>query len=228
MTRVRRRRRRLGIAALLAALVAIAVYGAQRHHPGPDPARSANATSRVSRLTPPPPIPGYLLIADRGNDRMLLVDGRKRILWRYPRPGQPVPMPFRFDDDTFFGPVPDRIISNQEDQHTIQVISLPAGRVIWRYGHVNERGSAPGYLNTPDDAYLLRSGLISVADAYNCRVIFIDPHTHRIVNSYGSASSCVHDPPRRRIEAPSPASMADAITAAATIPWPVGWSSVEL
>src|SRR5579862_859107 len=196
MTRVRRRRRRLGIAALLAALVAIAVYGAQRHHPGPDPARSANATSRVSRLTPPPPIPGYLLIADRGNDRMLLVDGRKRILWRYPRPGQPVPMPFRFDDDTFFGPVPDRIISNQEDQHTIQVISFPAGRVIWRYGHVNERGSAPGYLNTPDDAYLLRSGLISVADAYNCRVIFIDPHTHRIVNSYGSPLRCHHDPPR--------------------------------
>src|SRR5581483_1833656 len=190
--------RRLGTTALVAALGSIGVYATQGHHSRNEAARAATRTRaapRVLRLSPPAPIPGYLLIADRGNDRMLLVDGAKRVLWQYPRRGRAVPMPFRFDDDTFFGPIPDRIISNQEDQHTIQVISFPAGRVIWRYGHVNERGSAPGYLNTTDDAYLLRSGLISVADAYNCRVIFIDPRTHRIVNSYGSPLRCHHDPP---------------------------------
>ncbi len=157
---------------------------------------AAAAVRPQPRLHPTPPIPGYLLIADRGNNRMLLVDAAKHVLWRYPRPGTTPPMPFRFDDDAFFGPVADRIISNQEDQHTIQVISFPGGRVLWRFGHVNERGSAPGYLNTPDDAYLLRSGLVSVADAYNCRVLFIAPATHRIVNAYGSAGHCVHDPPR--------------------------------
>src|SRR5581483_6512013 len=118
-------RRRLGAAALVAALVAIGVYGAQGRHSRNEAARAATTTraaSRVLRLSPPAPIPGYLLIADRGNDRMLLVDGEKRVLWEYPRPGRAVPLPFRFDDDTFFGPVPDRIISNQEDQHTIQVI----------------------------------------------------------------------------------------------------------
>ncbi len=51
-------------------------------------------------------------------------------------------MPFRFDDDTFFGPNADRIISNQEDQHTIQIISFPGRKVLWRYGHVNQKGSA--------------------------------------------------------------------------------------
>jgi hypothetical protein len=103
-------------------------------------------------------------------------------------------MPFRFDDDTFFGPKLDRIISNQEDQHTIQIVSFPGGRILWRYGHVNTKGSAPGYLNTPDDAYLLRNGLVTVADAYNCRVIFIN-HAHRIVRQYGTTGVCAHNPP---------------------------------
>jgi hypothetical protein len=169
--------------------VALLVGGSSHRKPGPA------AAPRVPVLHPPGPIPGYLLIADRGNNRALLVDSKKHILWRYPRPGVRPGMPFRFDDDTFFGPRVDRIISNQEDQHTIQVISFPGGRLLWRYGHVNRRGSAPGYLNTPDDAYLLRSGLVTVADAYNCRVLYISP-AHRIVRHYGTTGACRHDPPQ--------------------------------
>ncbi|HKU59100.1 MAG TPA: hypothetical protein VJP39_05775 [Gaiellaceae bacterium] len=102
-------------------------------------------------LHPPGPIPGYLLIADRGNNRMLLVDSKHHIFWRYPGGGRRA-MPFVFDDDTFFGPNYDRIISNQEDQDTIQVISFPGKHVLWRYGHVNVKSGGSGYLN---DAYLL-------------------------------------------------------------------------
>jgi len=125
---------------------------------------------------------------------MLLVDSSKRVLWSYPAADSTTAMPFRFDDDTFFGPAHDRIISNQEDQHTIQIVSFPGARVLWRYGHVNQRGSGTGYLNTPDDAYLLPNGLVSVADAYNCRVLFIN-RAHRVVKHYGSAGNCRHDPP---------------------------------
>ena len=125
---------------------------------------------------------------------MLLVDGSKHVYWRYPASGSTLPMPFRFGDDTFFGPRRDRIISNQEDQHTIQIISFPGRRILWRYGHVNQRGSANGYLNTPDDAYLLPNGLVTVADAYNCRVLFIN-HAHRIVRQYGTTGTCRHGPP---------------------------------
>lgn len=146
-------------------------------------------------LSPPPPFPGYLLIADRGNNRMLLVDGAKRIYWSYPETGGVPKMPFRFGDDTFFGPRADRIVSNQEDQHTIQIVSFPGRRILWRYGHVNVRGRGAGYLNTPDDAYLLPNGLVSVADAYNCRVLFISP-SHEVVRQYGSGV-CRHDPPAR-------------------------------
>jgi len=124
---------------------------------------------------------------------MLLVDGNKRIYWAYPGVKHEPGMPFRFDDDTFFGPRGDRIISNQEDQHTIQIISFPGGRILWRYGHVNTTGHAAGYLNPPDDAYLLRNGLVTVADAYNCRVLFISP-AHRVVRQYGSGV-CRHNPP---------------------------------
>jgi hypothetical protein len=159
-------------------------------------ALAAQPRDAVPSLAPPGPIPGYLLIADRGNNRMLLVDSRGRILWRYPRPGRTPAMPVRFPDDTFFAGTADRIISNQEDQHTIQIISFPGGRLLWRYGRVNLRGSRRGYLNTPDDAYLLPNGNVSVADAYNCRVLFISP-AHRIVRQYGTSSSCHHDPPRR-------------------------------
>jgi len=135
-----------------------------------------------------------LLIADRGNDRMLLVDSAHRIYWRYPGGGVPA-MPFRFGDDTFFGPRHDRIISNQEDQNTIQIVSFPGKRVLWRYGHVNVKSGRPGYLNTPDDAYLLPNNRVTVADAYNCRVLFMTL-AHRIVRQYGTTGVCRHDPPR--------------------------------
>jgi hypothetical protein len=179
-------------------VIGIAVVGALVGHKKHATAAAAQTTTvrqRIApvRLAPPGPLPGYLLIADRGNNRMLLVDSAKRIYWTYPKPGSTRTMPFRFDDDTFFGPRLDRIISNQEDQHTIQIVSFPGGRVLWRYGHVNVRGSAAGYLNTPDDAYLLPNGLVTVADAYNCRVLFIS-RAHKIVKHYGSGV-CRHNPP---------------------------------
>ena len=193
----RRRLRRRGIAFIVAAGTLLGV-AAVLSHERYDRSLAAPVIRRTTRQSPPVRqgiLPGYLLIADRGNNRMLLVDAQKRVLWRYPRPGTRLAMPFRFDDDTFFGPAFTRIISNQEDQHTIQVISFPGGRLLWRYGHPNVRGSAPGYLNTPDDAYLLANGLRSVADAYNCRILYLSA-AHRIVRQIGSTGGCVHAPPR--------------------------------
>jgi hypothetical protein len=161
-------------------------------------ARSANTAHKRPRTQQPPPtptpIPGDLLIADRGYNRILLVNDRKRVTWRYPGPGGPS-YAFHFDDDTFFGPGLRTIISNQEDEHTIQILSFPAGQVLWHYGHPNVKSGAAGYLNTPDDAYQLRNGLVSVADAYNCRVLFIAP-SGRIVRQIGRTGACTHDPPR--------------------------------
>ena len=106
------------------------------------------------------------------------------------RPGQ---HKLFFDDDTFFVPGGRAIISNQEDNHQIVEISYPRGRLIWSYGHAGVKGSRAGYLNTPDDAYKLKNGLVIVADAYNCRVLEI--RGHRIVRSIGRAGhACMTHP----------------------------------
>jgi hypothetical protein len=167
--------------------------------PSTAPITSAPTVAGVPRQRtlprPPAPIPGYLLIADRGNNRMLLVDGRKRILWRYPTAGRRPSFPFRYDDDAFFTPGWGGIVSNQEDQQTIERIAFPAGRVQWTYGHPNATGSTAGYLNTPDDAYVLPDGTTTVADVSNCRILYISP-THRVVRRLGTTGVCAHDPPR--------------------------------
>jgi hypothetical protein len=75
------------------------------------------------------PFDGDLLIADRGNDRLLLVNARKQILWRYPAPGRPAPRGgFYFPDDAFFTRRGTGIISNQEGNDTIVQIAFPRAR----------------------------------------------------------------------------------------------------
>jgi hypothetical protein len=54
-------------------------------------------------------------------------------------------------------------------------------------------GSDSTHLNTPDDAYELPNGSFTVADAYNCRILFI--RNHRIVRSIGHSGDCRHAPP---------------------------------
>jgi hypothetical protein len=194
------RRRRAGALIVLFVTVAAIAFVFRVLEDHSEPSRPASAEGEAegtptpgSALPPPPePFPGYLLIADRGNDRLLLVDGAKHILWRYPH-GKPS-YPFHFDDDSFFSHDYHRIITNQEEQHTIEVLSFPGGEVLWHYGHPDVKGSAPGYMNSPDDAYLLRNGIRTVADAYNCRVLFISPEK-KIVRQIGTTGVCRHDPP---------------------------------
>ncbi|HZD71493.1 MAG TPA: PQQ-binding-like beta-propeller repeat protein, partial [Actinomycetes bacterium] len=160
------------------------------------------ATVTVLRLAAHPirtapadaPFQGRLLIADRGNDRLLLVDAARHVLWRYPSAGAPAPPGgFYYPDDAFFVHHGTAIISNQEGNETIVEIAFPSGRVRWRYGHPRVAGSRPGYLNEPDDAYLLRDGRVTVADARNCRVLVIGP---RGTTQIGASGRCAHDPPR--------------------------------
>ncbi len=156
--------------------------------PDTQPATTAHAAGA--------PFVGDLLIADRGNNRLLLVDVHKHVLWSYPAPGRPAPPGgFYFPDDAFFVHHGTAIVSNEEDNNAIVEIAYPSGRLLWSYGHPHVAGSAPGYLNQPDDAFLLRDGSVTVADAKNCRILFISPQG-RPQGQLGSTGSCVHSPPR--------------------------------
>jgi len=140
------------------------------------------------------PYAGTLLIADRGNDRIIALDTSRNLTWAYPSATMPAPPGgFYFPDDSFFIHGGTGIISNQEDNHTIVEIGYPSGKLLFQYGHPMQSGSSPGYLNQPDDAYLLKNGTITVADASNNRILFISPSgqpTGQIGNGVAA-----HNPP---------------------------------
>jgi hypothetical protein len=184
---------------------AFALIGALVHRGRPPLAAVARATTapdprhprrplpvRAARI--PGPLPGALLIADRGNDRMLLVDSHRHVLWRFPNARDRAQgIRLHFDDDTFVEPGGKAIVSNEEEAHTILSIGIASHSVRTLYGLPGVRGSGPGLLNTPDDAYVLPNGTLTVADAYNCRILFI--RSHRIVRQLGTTGVCRHDPP---------------------------------
>lgn len=144
----------------------------------------------------PPPFRGSLMIADRGNDRLLVVNARKKVLWHYPSHAHPgPPQGFYFPDDAFFTNHGTQIIANEEQNERIVRLAYPSGKVLWSYGHPGTPGSEPGYLHEPDDAYLWKDGTISVADAQNCRVLVIS-HAKKVLHEFGSPSSCAHEPPQ--------------------------------
>jgi outer membrane protein assembly factor BamB len=187
--------RRLAALALVPLVLAACSSGRDRDAP-----RSHHAQRAVKRPRPPRtpaqlalglppvgrgPLPGYLLIADRDNNRVLLVSPAKRIVWQTTN--------LRGPDDAFFTPGYRSIITNEEFHETIVELSLRTKRRIWSYGHSDVAGSSPGYLDTPDDAYRLPNGSTVVADIRNCRVVFVS-RARRLERVLGG--SCAHDPPR--------------------------------
>ncbi|MBX5474272.1 MAG: hypothetical protein IRZ20_04595 [Thermoleophilia bacterium] len=183
------------------AVIAVVVRG------GRSPLHAAGGATAAPQARPPRrlrpvrpatiagPLPGALLIADRGNNRMLLVDAHRRVLWRFPDARDLARgIRLHFDDDTFVEPGGRAIVSNEEEAHTILSVTIASHRVRHLYGRPEVRGSGPGLLNTPDDAYVLPDGMLTVADAYNCRVLFI--RRQRIVRQLGTTGVCRHDPPR--------------------------------
>lgn len=170
-------------------LVVILVLGAcSQPAPSKDLAR---------RTDPPPagPLPGDLLIADRGNGRLLIVTPGRKVVWSLvldARAGWTrAPLAA---DDAFFTPDRRQISINAEDQDVLARVDLLTRRIVWSYGHVGIPGSAPGYLHTPDDAYPLANGDTLVADIFNFRILEITP-AGRIVRQLGSPDSRGHNPP---------------------------------
>lgn len=144
----------------------------------------------------PSVLPGDLLIADKLNDRLLIVDPHGRIRWQFPRAGDLRPgQTFKIPDDAFFSADGRRIIATEEDDFVIRVIDVARHRIVYTYGKPGEHGSGPDRLWNPDDAVLLPDGRIVTADIKNQRVLVIGPHAHVPARRWGSPAFGYHDPP---------------------------------
>jgi hypothetical protein len=148
---------------------------------------SASTNEVLNEANNPDALEGYnVLIADRGNNRLIEVTPDKKIVWQYSfnlsKPGLGA-------DDAFFTDNGNTIIVNLELYHIIEQIDYQSKKVIWSYGVPGIPGSNPGYLDRPDDAYKLSNGDVINADIKNCRVIEISPDKN-IVRQYGVTGVC--------------------------------------
>jgi hypothetical protein len=158
---------------------------------GTQPA-TATAYAAASKL---PGLPGYLLIADRGNNRILVVNARHEVVFSYPSAADRARgRTLVFNDDTFVEPGGQALIANEEDNNDIVQINLADRSLHVLFGHPGVAGSDRTHVHTPDDAYMLPNGAFTVADAYSCRILFV--RSHRIVRQYGTSGVCRHEPPR--------------------------------
>jgi DNA-binding beta-propeller fold protein YncE len=167
-------------------------------HPPPKPPAGpfAHALSQP-HLAPgsdPSVLPGDVLIADRSNNRLVVVDPQGRIVWRFPAAGGgSLPLP----DDAFFSPSGREIVVTEEDADMVSIVAVASHRIVWRYGAPDQVGSGPNRLAHPDDAMMLPDGSVLAADIENCRVLLLRPPAHRVVRASGSpVEGCVHRPPR--------------------------------
>src|SRR5713226_5820004 len=87
-----------------------------------------SVTLRLLGLPPVPsnsPLPGYLMVADRDNRRLLVVSPDKRVVWRFPTPGDlRAGQSFGGPDDAFLTPDGRGIITNEEFSDVIAIIGL--------------------------------------------------------------------------------------------------------
>jgi outer membrane protein assembly factor BamB len=171
-------------------------------HPAPDPAAaflqplSPGAPSYLAPGSDPSVLPGPILIADKLNNRLIVVDPQGHIRWIWPHPGDLAEgQSFLIPDDAFFSPDGRYIIGTEEDDFVITVIDIATGKIVWRYGHPGVSGSTADYLWNPDDAMILHGGTVISADIKNCRLIEI-PHGGEAVSwQKGVVGSCTHAPP---------------------------------
>jgi hypothetical protein len=132
-------------------------------------ASSADATAR--------PFAGLLIVADRGNNRLLVMNAEKQVVWRYPSKNLPQPPSrFYFPDDAFWVHRGHAILVNEEENDVVAEIAYPSGKWLWSYGHAGVPGHTTGYLHQPDDIYPYPPASAVVADALNCRLLFFTPH----------------------------------------------------
>ncbi len=145
----------------------------------------------------PSVLPGDLLIADKLNNRLLIVDPHGRVRWRFPRPGDLAPgQTFKIPDDAFFTADGRYIVATEEDDYVIRVVDVRRHRIVYTYGKPGVPGDGPNRLWNPDDAVMLPDGDLVTADIKNQRLLVIHHGAHHPARHWGDVNHGYHQPPQ--------------------------------
>lgn len=172
--------------------------------PAPSPTAGAAAWPAVPAGTPgelapgsdPSVLPGPVLIADRDNNRLVVVSPTGQVLWQWPQAGDLAPgQTFQVPDDVFITPDGKDVVATEEDVFAVTMIDIATRKIVWRYGTPGHHGSGPNQLWNPDDALMLPDGSVLAADIKNCRLVDLSPTSTSPLWTLGTLGSCHHAPP---------------------------------
>ena len=105
------------------------------------------------------------------DNRVILVDANKRIVWQYGQTGVAGSGPDQLNtpvQNTFL-PNGHVLITDQANERVIEVTR--SKHIVWQYGMTGVIGNGPDQLSNPNSAELLTNGHILIADENNNRVI---------------------------------------------------------
>jgi hypothetical protein len=160
------------------------------------PAPSPGAPGELAPGSDPGVLPGPILIADRNNNRLVVVSPQGQVLWQWPQAGDLAPgQTFQVPDDAFLTPDGKDVVATQEDVFAVTEIDIATRKIVWRYGTPGHHGSGPNQLWNPDDALQLPDGTVLAADIKNCRLVDLSAASPSPVWTLGTVGSCHHAPP---------------------------------
>src|ERR1700736_6417554 len=129
--------------------------------------------------------PANLLIADRNNNRLLVISPQGQVVWTL---SAPTP------NDAYFSSTGRSVIVTEHVKAVVVRRSVNTGRITYPYGHAGSSGSGRNRLRNPQTGHQI-AGQIVIADLGNCRVLFVAPPTHHPVAPVLGSGQCAHNPP---------------------------------
>lgn len=128
---------------------------------------------------------GQILIADTGNQRLVLSDARQRLLWEH-REQVLAPEHVSLTPEG-------TVLYSDSSLHQVREINFK-GELLWAYGTTLIAGDAEGELNAPAFAWRRPNGLTLIADTGNQRLLWVGANQRLQAIWQGSADCPLVDP----------------------------------
>jgi len=125
------------------------------------------------------------------DNRVLLVNRGRRVLWQYGQFGVTGSGPNELNTPVQNTWLPNKhvLITDQGNQRIIEVTLRK--EIVWQYGMTGVAGNGPDQLNNPNSAELLENGHILIADENNNRAIEVTHDTNKQIVAVFTAGGTV-------------------------------------